>query len=64
MTKLENSNYDRSQKIKLRQNSKTKMVTKLKNLNKEEERNSKTQIMKVVIVTVAVVTAVIVKYFS
>ena len=49
---------------KLRQNSKTKMVTKLKNFNSEEEKNSKTQIMTVVIVTVAVVTAVIVKYFS
>ena len=39
-------------------------MTKPENLNSEEEKNSKTQIMTVVIVTVAVVTAVIVKYFS
>ena len=33
VTKLNNSNYDKTQKLKMRQNSKTKIVTTLKNSN-------------------------------
>ena len=42
MTELENSNCDKTQKLKLWQNSKIQIVTKLKNSNYD---NSKTQIV-------------------
>ena len=38
----QNSNYDKTQKLKLRQNSKTQIVTKQKNLNCDKtKKNSK-----------------------
>jgi hypothetical protein len=47
VTKLENSNYDKTKKLKMWQNSKTQNVTKLKNSNcdktwkMKEEKNFK-----------------------
>ena len=72
MTKLKNfycdkkrSNWDKTKKLKLWQNSKTQIVTKVKKIKLWQ--NSKTKIVTVVIVkvvTVAVLTAVIVTSFS
>ena len=65
MTKLKNSNCDQTQKLKLCQNlkkndnSKTKIVTKLKFW-----QNSQIEVVTVVIATVALVTVVIVTSFS
>ena len=41
MTKFKNSNCDRTQKLKLRQNLKFQIVTKLKNPNCEKKINKK-----------------------
>ena len=41
MLKTKNSNYDKTQKLKLLQNSKTQLVTKLKNSNWDQTQKLK-----------------------
>ena len=73
MTGIENSNWDKTQELKLYKTKKNQIVTQLKNSNydqtKEKSNCVKTQkligaVVIVTVVTVAVVTEVIVAPFS
>ena len=46
VTKLKNTNCDKTQKLKLGPNSKTQIVTKLNNSNIKEEKNKKKIVTK------------------
>ena len=60
MTKLKNSNGDKTKKIKLQQNSKTQIVTVVK---MTVVTVAVVTVVIVTVITVAVVTVVIVTYF-
>ena len=63
MIKTKSSNCDKTQKLKLGQNSKTQIVTKLKNSNCDKTQTQIATVVIVTVVTVAVVTVVIVTFF-